>query len=259
MAHLTDEQLIWVHYADSEDLPALEIHLDHCADCRARMQSVKADLLALEQLPVPERGPDYGTRTWRALVRRDASIASSRRRSWRDWLLVPHRIAIAGGLTAMLVAGFFAGRVTGPAVADPATSTAAARERILAVALSDHLEESARVLTEIANRDQPAGIDLAGERTRASGLLGANRLYRVTAARNGKPELASVLEDLERALLEIKNSPANATAQEWTRIRGALDEDLLFKVRVLRERLNFLTDQPIAPKPRSANFTNPKG
>lgn len=243
MAHLTEEQLVWFYYGETEEIPALEIHLEHCADCKSRLSQLKADMLAVEQWPVPERSPNYGEETWRALVRRDASIAS-RKRNWKRWLLGPKQLVLAGTLASVLIAGFFAGRFLGRG-SDFSTPPEVARQRILAAALSEHLEESENVLIEVANRDAGSGLDIRAEQERAETLLEANRLYRMTAAREGRPELTSVLEDLERVLIDVKNSPSNLTAEDLDAIRSRMDDGLLFKVRVLNGRLRDLLDRPV--------------
>lgn len=265
MAHLTDEQLLWLYYGDTEDLPALELHVAHCADCRARFEAAKADFLALEQIPVPEPGSDFEERMWRGLVRRDAQIASNRSarlpvwlRGWRQWVMERGGLALAGGLAAMLAVAFFAGRVSGPGMDPnaPVRPVEAAREQILAGALSEHFEASERMLVELVNSGgQSASAD--DERQRAAILLPANRLYRMTAAREGKSELTGVLEDLEAVLLEVKNSDGNRTATVWDQSKQQDSDELLFKIRVLEQRLRQIADRPAngvkAPRPNGAN------
>ena len=65
-------------------------------------------------------------------------------------------------------------------------------------------------------------------------MVAANRLYRQTAAREGEAGVASVLEDLERILLEVANSDERMTPAERERLRQRIESGgILFKVRVL--------------------------
>ncbi|MGH9779080.1 MAG: hypothetical protein ACRD5I_11775, partial [Candidatus Acidiferrales bacterium] len=107
-------------------------------------------------------------------------------------------------------------------------------ERILLVAVGDHLERSERILIEIVNAEDSSAADISSERAWAEELVAANRLYRQTAAREGEPGVASVLEDLERVLLEVANSSEELTPAERERLRKRIESGgILFRVRVL--------------------------
>ena len=56
------------------------------------------------------------------------------------------------------------------------------RERVLLVAVGDHLERSQMVLIELANAGAHTGVDISYEQKAAEDLLESNRLYRQTAA-----------------------------------------------------------------------------
>ena len=79
------------------------------------------------------------------------------------------------------------------------------------VAVGDHLERSQMVLVELVNADTKSAVDISAEREMAESLLQENRLYRQTAQVSGKTRMATVLEDLERVLMEIAHSPERAT------------------------------------------------
>jgi hypothetical protein len=163
-------------------------------------------------------------------------------------MLSPWRLAWAGGLAALLLAAFLAGRVTSraPKGIDLATAPGVARERLLVAALGEHLEQSERMLLEINN--QVPG----DERQRAENLLAANRLYRQTATMEGKLALAATLEDLERVLLDVAHSPDRLSPDQLRLLRARVDDDgLLFKVKVLGLRLRQLDRQPL-PHPSPA-------
>jgi hypothetical protein len=79
-------------------------------------------------------------------------------------------------------------------------------------------------------------------------LVAAGRLYRETAKQNGDLELTTVLEDLERVLVDVAGSPERMNASDLKSLRARIEDDsLLFKVRALttavREREKTLTTQ----------------
>jgi len=59
-------------------------------------------------------------------------------------------------------------------------------------------------------------------------------LYRQTAAHTGDTAVSSVLEELERVLLDITHAPSRISPQELEKMRRRLEaEGILFKIRVL--------------------------
>jgi len=110
--------------------------------------------------------------------------------------------------------------------------SARARERVLLMAMSDHLERSQIVLAELLHSTS-ANLDLTGERDRSRDLLSENRLLRQTAAHDGDLAHAALLEDLERVLLDIANSPSDVSSEDLAAWQQRLDNGgLLFRVRV---------------------------
>jgi hypothetical protein len=182
---------------------------------------------------------------WRALVRRDSSIASRKHFRWSGWLM-PRRLAAAAALAALVIIAFIAGRISGPPDAAPVTTAAIARERLLAAALSEHLEQSERTLLEITNTNGRVAVDISAEQQRAESLLKGNRLYRQAAARQGHLALTDVLEDLERVLLDIAHSPNELSPTDAERLRARVeDQELLFRLRVLELRLRQVQEGPV--------------
>jgi hypothetical protein len=136
------------------------------------------------------------------------------------------------------LAAFVTGRYwQSPAVPPNAITEASAsvvKERILLVAVGEHLERSRVVLAEIANRPDARPSDLAPERAVAEDLAATNRLYRQTALDSGNPAMASALEELGRMLVEIANSSDAASPGDMARLRGRIEsQGLIFKVTVL--------------------------
>jgi CTP:molybdopterin cytidylyltransferase MocA len=117
--------------------------------------------------------------------------------------------------------------------------SAQVRERILLVAVGDHLDRSQMVLLELVN-SKPQGdqVDISEEQQRAQDLIASNRLYRQTASRSGDPGVATVLDELERVLLEVAHSPSRLSTQEFEELRQRVEaQGILFKVRVIDSRL----------------------
>jgi len=217
MSHLNDEQLTDAYY-DRFDTPE---HLKLCDECRSRFDHLREVLDAFNELPIPRRDLSHGSEMWTRVMAKLPPDKAPRR--WlRWWTLTP-------ALAALLAIAFIGGRLTERGNR-PAPQTAGisetARERVLLMSLSDHLEQSQIVLANVANA-APGSADLAEERDRAHELLGANRLLRQTATRLGDAADAALLEELERVLLDVANGPD----LEHTR-RQIEQEGLLFRVRV---------------------------
>jgi hypothetical protein len=106
------------------------------------------------------------------------------------------------------------------------------------VAVGDHLERSQVALIELVNTQGGATVDISGERERARDLVRENRLYRQTAVGTGDPAVASVLDELERVLVEIANSPSSLTAAEFSKVRSRIEQQgIIFKVNVFGQRV----------------------
>jgi hypothetical protein len=233
MNHLSEEQLILHYYGEEGETLALERHLDECEDCRALYGSLQRVLNVVDSLPIPQRGAEYGAQVWNRLESR----LPVRRRLWV--FPSPWRWAVAGtAMAGLLVAAFLAGRFYPPpqikrtvqmAAADPQ-----AGERILLVAVGDYLERSQMVLVELANANPRVSMDISSEQERAADLVSESRLYRQTADHTGNRAVASVLDDLDRVLLEISHAPPRISPEELEKLRQRLEaEGILFKIRVL--------------------------
>ena len=96
------------------------------------------------------------------------------------------------------------------------------------------------VLAELANSGTPGAgkLDIGYERKTAQDLVESNRLYRQTANRTGDRATASLLDDLERVLLEIANSPVQLSGRQLEDLRREIKDDgLQFKVRVYQTNI----------------------
>ena len=239
MKHLTEEQLIAYREGETTQREAIAGHLTNCAECRAELERIEAVLRALDNLPVPERGPDYGRAVWQQIAPRLPERAG---RGWRAWF-EPRRWVAIGAMAAVVIAAFVAGRWTKkPEHGAPAASVAQVRQRVLVLAVGEHLGKSEMVLMELANA-APAEhgqkeINISAEQKRAEDLLDANRMYRETAAHDGDAALASVLDDLERVLMDVAHSPDELTPAKLESLQKRIEaHGILFKVRVVGQEL----------------------
>jgi hypothetical protein len=237
--HLTEEEMVLHQLGEAEGAPAIEAHLEECAQCRAAVDALRRDLEAVPVPEPPERGADYGAEVWARLQPRLAGepkvVAIDARRSWAPRVWAPLALA------ASLVLAFLLGRHWPHAAPPPAAASVspAARERILLVAVGDHLERSEMLLVELVN----AGVDgqsadISAEQHWAEELVGANRLYRQTVARTGETGVASVLDELERLLVEVAHRPSSLSPAERDEIRHRIESrGLLFRVRVIETQV----------------------
>ena len=238
MEHLAEEQLILHYYGEPEAAGAAE-HLAACEICREEYQRLQIVLNSVDSVPVPARNGDYSAQVWARIAPRVGR---------RKWWISAQRWVAAGAMAAMLAVAFYAGRYTSEPPPPPdKLASEAVRERILMVAVGDHLERSQMVLVELMNADTKSAVDISAEREMAESLLQENRLYRQTAQVSGKNRMAAVLEDLERVLMEIAHSPERATGEQVDQIRNRIEsQGLLFRVRVVESGLRQKERQPLA-------------
>ena len=223
MSHLHEDDLTLHYYR--EDGGAAAAHLAECPQCAAAYAALAADLDAIRPPDADERPDGFEARMWSRVEAR-----LPKRTRFTPWL---------GGLAiaASLVLAFWLGKQSNVSTPpSPATVSAPTqeqvRERVLLVAVGDHLERSQMVLLEVMNAPAGAPADLAAQQRSAEELVGASRLYRQAAARAGEPAVASVLDDLERVLVEIANGPASSA--EVGRLRQRIEsKGLLLRVRVI--------------------------
>jgi hypothetical protein len=236
MTHLTEEELILHYYGEAEgESLAAELHLEHCAECRAAYGGLQRVLNVVDSLPLPGRAADYGAQVWARI----APQIPGRRRRWT--LPTPFRWAAAGAaLAGLLTVAFLAGRFY-PQTRKPGAMAKAdphSGERILLVAVGDYLERSQMVLVELANANPKSTMDISSEQERAADLVSESRLYRQTAEHTGDTQVAGVLDDLDRVLLEIARGPSQLAPADLEHLRRRLEaEGILFKIRVLNSNV----------------------
>jgi hypothetical protein len=235
MNHLNEEQLILFYYGEEGDTLTAEQHLEECGECRELYSSLQRVLNVVDSLPVPERGAEYGQQVWQRIQRQ---LPAGRGSRWTAWLRPQWRwAAVSAAFAALMIGAFTAGRFF-PQGRKPAMHLVATDLRpnqgVLMVAVGDYLERSQMVLIELANANPKGDLNISSEQERAGDLVSENRLYRQTAARTGDTAVTSVLDELERVLLDITHSPSEMSPEELGKLRSRLEaEGILFKIRVL--------------------------
>lgn len=262
MEHAKEEELIAFHDGDQTNRERVQQHLRSCAKCRAALEKIEAVFAAMDAMPVPDPGENYGQRVWAQI----SSRLPERQPRWWESFFAPRRLVAVGAIATITVAAFLAGLYwhrPGPAEGAGNIDTAQVRERILVVAVGDHLSKSEMFLVELSNA-QPnsnAGklVNISAQQKRAENLLDENRLYRQTALQEGDQVMASTLDELERVLLDIANSPQEVSPARFESMQQRLaSRGILFKVRVIRQGLHDRANpakQPPAQKPMQQNIS----
>ena len=242
MNHPDEQRLIEYAGGDAADPREVEQHLGECAVCRENVEALRRVLAAASAMEVPEPDAGYEVRMWRRVA---GQLEPQPGRAWREWFSL-RRLMPACAIAGLVLAAFLLGRYwprpeTAPAAA---TVTPQVRERILLVAVGDHLDRAQSILLEISNAEPTLGghektVDISREQRRAEELLGANRLYRQTAQKTGDATVADVLGDLEPLLVELANSPSEVPASELEALRKRIEaKGLLLKVRVVSSNVH---------------------
>ncbi|MGZ4845744.1 MAG: anti-sigma factor family protein [Candidatus Angelobacter sp.] len=251
MNHLSEEQIVLHYYGDAEETSEVERHLAACPDCRAEFSRVQSMLAQIEPLEVPEPPAGFEEKTWLNVRDRLPEKGSFLRRLFGP----QQKWALAGTMVLLLAAAFLAGRfwprpdqqiVHKPETVNP--------QRVVLVAVGDHLERSQMLLVEIMNADTRGPINFSSEQAEARDLLDSNHLYRVSAQQSGDPQVARLLDQLGRVLAEIANGPAEVSPGDLEQVRHSIQsEGLLFKVRVVGSEVNSRARRPEQMSGGSAN------
>lgn len=249
ITHLTDDELVLHYYGemDAGDERRAETHLGECAPCQQNYARLQRVMAYVDSAPAVDAPAGFERVAW---ARLEAALPA-RRAGWLPgFVLSPARLAWAAALVVLITGAFIAGRLLprnvppGSSPAAPAVATAAqVRERILLVDLGDHLDRSQMVLVELVSAEGSGNVDISTEQARAQELVAASRLYRQTAVTTGDTAMASVLDELERTLVDIAASPSTLSQDDLDQLRRRIEsKGLLFKVRVVssevRERQN---------------------
>jgi hypothetical protein len=250
--HLSEDELVLHFYGETEraDQSRVASHLASCAECQLAKDQL-ARVMMLVDTAAPVDAPEGFERIAWARLEPHLGEDPVRGSAWRLYDLVFGRSAreggwfpqwaLAGGVAALLVAAFWAGRISSVTPVSPSSPGAVAAfepERVLHAAVGDHLDRTQMMLVELVNAESDHADVLANEQSRASELVAANRVIRASALQSGDTQIVDVLEDLERVLLEIANAPADATSKEITDLQSRITtQDLLFRLRVIASEM----------------------
>src|SRR5687768_589478 len=140
--HLSEDELILHYYGETDraDVARIESHLSSCAECQFANQQLRR-VMTLVDTAAPVEAPLGFERT--AWARLEPAL-DQQRRSRRGLFWIP-QFALAGGVAALVMVAFMAGRFTGgePAGVTPASPVAAASpERGLHARFGDHLDRT---------------------------------------------------------------------------------------------------------------------
>ena len=239
MNHTSEEELFAYREGEMKGREAIAAHLHECTECRAEFARIEEVFQALNTMPVPDPGEEYGTKVWRQIADRLPERRVSR---WQG-LFVPRRLLALGAAAALLALAFWVGRISKPTTGGGDIADAGkVRERVLVDAVGEHLGKSEMVLMELSNA-QPADsgkklINISTEQKRAENLVEENRLYRQTAVSSGDNAMVSTLDELERVLLDVANSPDEVTPAQFETIQKRIAaQGILLKVRVVQQEL----------------------
>lgn len=235
--HLSDDELILHHYGETSppDLARVAGHLSSCDECRSAHDQLGRVLTLVDEAPPVEARPGFERDVWARLE----PHLDAPGRGWHRWFWVP-QWALAGGVAALVMVAFMAGRLSnGAATVEPEPLQAVNQaELVLRAAVGDHLDSTQMMLVELVNGDTGHPGQLASEQARASDLVAASRVIRLSAAQSGDAAIVDMLEDIERVLIEIANAPADVTSNEMSDLKARITtEDLIFRVRVVASEM----------------------
>lgn len=244
MNHLGEEEFLDLYCG--EGARSVKAHLEVCGECSAQYARFKQGLALIKPTAGSKRSADYGEQVWKTLRPGLTPYQEkiSPRWSWAQW----RAGALAVGCALLLAVAFFGGRYWGRLETKKANlaGNTQATKRVVLVVLTDHLDESERLLVELEHTESSDKAENAQLQSDARELLASNRLYRDTARNIGDPGVASALDQLEGVLAEVANGPS-LTAADLERVRNEMNiEGILFEIRVLRTRS---INQGSVPKP----------
>src|SRR6185295_9353184 len=232
--HFSEDDLTLYYYGEGRRRADIEGHLGACTACASLYREIAQTLAMVAAPEVPERGDQYGLEVWQRIRHK---LPEQDLPWWSLWFR-GERLMLVGAAAVLVLAAFVAGRylpreqagpgstvaTTSPGATAPGGSAAAPgagsnaeRQRILLSSVADHLDRSARVLSDVMNTSNSR--DISTEQRWAEDLLTTSRLYRQDAEDAGEQSVASVLDDLERSLLEIVHSPSQISAADLEQIR----------------------------------------
>jgi hypothetical protein len=235
MNHLSEDELVLLQFGDANepDIQRLEGHVARCPDCRREFERLRMVMDTIMEIPEPAEG--YEREVWHKLR---PLLPGMENRTQHRWFAYS-TWAAAAAMAAVVVLAFLAGRsFQPPKPLDTVSFALDARARTLLLAVGAHLDRVQIMLTELANKSPAEVIDISAEQDATQTLLPDNRLYRETATQLNDVQIATLLDELERLLLDVSHRPAVISLNDFHEIRDRIEsEGILFKVRVAGSEL----------------------
>jgi hypothetical protein len=252
--HPSEDDLILHFYGEAPNAPAVDDHLSRCFGCAHEFERLRATLTAID-FPIPERVADYEAQLWSTLRPRLSKSVEGKPAGWVAWFN-PQRWAVAGAVAVIVIAAFLAGRLTRPekpGVTAPqlvnSQPSLGGPDRVLMVAVGDHLDRTQMVLVELVNARAEGKLDISTQRDMAQNLVEENRLYRQTAQHDKDSQIAGALDQIERVLIDIAHQPDSVSARQLEELQHRIEsQGVLFKVRVVESTVKART----RPEPQKA-------
>lgn len=228
MKHLSEEDLILVYYGEPDAPEDAKEHLRQCGECAEAADALRRTMELCDAVSVPEPAANFSEKLWQRL---DPQLKETKRRSaWKTWLAPS--LGFAAAVVALIVALPF----TRTQPTQSAGLPDAARNRILAMSLADHLDRSQMLLTELENSDDVSPNEMEPLRSRAQDLVDESRLMREWIARGEHKAALPVVDEVERVLMETANG--GGRPEDIRALREQIGADsLLFKVRIVEANL----------------------
>ena len=253
MTHPSEETLN--DYVERELSPAEQVrvatHLETCSECAlvvGDIQEIVREASALGPLEPPAH-------VWATLQEKladshdlPATASHLERGPWTKyaWAMATAALVVMAFLTGRFFHERDDQRAAQPAAAAPRNASAdqaTVRERVLLIAVGDHLERSQMVLVELAHAQTSDQLDISEERQLADDLVASNRLYRQTAQQMGQANVAGLLDELERVLVEVARGPSTVSMRQLADIQQRIEsQGILFKVKVIGSEIR---QQPV--------------
>lgn len=241
-SRITDEDLVLLYYGEHKD-PKLGVRVANDAELSVRFEALGRDLRLADAYQPPERGADYGAEVWQRISPRlDAGRASGEGRlagTWARWSRPRFSLAGVFGLALVAALAFTLGRNAGDPITTSVMDAPVAQmpgidpQRLLTSSVADHLDQLDLALTEFVNGPESEPLRPGW----ATDLLVANRLYRHSAGARGDLRLAGFLADIEPLLIELAYGAQMASPATRQRMQAEVRDTLLFRVRVMNNRL----------------------
>jgi hypothetical protein len=244
--HVGEEALVLYHFGEDDEAgrDRTRRHLAACDACRDELDQIRETLEMVATAPLVEPPEGFERVMW---ARVSPLVTAPKVAGWRAWFTVP-RLAIAGGVLALIVAAFVGGRWSRPPAESGPTEllVTLSPDTARQLATEDHLDRAQMVLLDVLNAgaDDP---DIASERERAADLVAANRLIRQSLG-GSRDSTADVLDDLERMLVEFVNRADGWSPSELEAFKARVDTGgMLFRLRVVSAEMRERTERRGAP------------